>query len=52
MLNHDKNYAELCIENYFPEKIHSALSKQLINILMKFCTFKTFKIKHKNRKQR
>ena len=51
MLNHDKNYTELCIENYFPEKNHSTLSKQLTNILIKFCFSKTFKIKHKNRKQ-
>ena len=38
--NHYKNYTGLCIENYFPEKNHSALSKQLTNILIKFCTFK------------
>ena len=43
MFNHDKNYTELCIENYFSEKNHSALSKQLTNIVIKFCTFKTFR---------
>ena len=42
--NHDKDYSELCIENYFPEKIHSTLSKQLTNIVVKFCTFKTFRL--------
>ena len=26
-----------------PEKNHSTLSKQLPNILIKFCTFKTFR---------
>ena len=41
--NHDKNYAELCIENYFPEKNHSTLSKQLTNIFVKFCIFKTYR---------
>ena len=41
--NHDKNYTELRIENYIPEKNHSALSKQLANILIKFCTFKTLR---------
>ena len=34
-----------------PEKNHSSLLKQITNILIKFCTFETFKIKHKNRKQ-
>ena len=34
MFNHDKNYTELCIENYL---------KHFINILIKFCTFKTFR---------
>ena len=37
--NHDKNYTELCIKSYFPEKNHSTLSKQLTNILITFCTF-------------
>ena len=36
--NHNqKNNAELCIENYFPEKNHSTLSKQLPSILIEFC---------------
>ena len=43
MFDHDKNYAELCIENYVLEKNHSTLSKQLTNIFVKFCTFKTFR---------
>ena len=51
MLNHDKSYTELCIEDYFLEKNRSNLSKQLTNILIKFVFCKTFKIKHKNRKQ-
>ena len=42
-LNHDKNHTELYIKNYFPEKNHLALSKQLTNNLIKFCTFKTFR---------
>ena len=41
--NYDKDYTELCIENYFPEKNHSALSKELTIILINFCTFKTFR---------
>ena len=36
-------YTELCVENYFPEKNHSTLSKQLTNTVIKFCTFKTFR---------
>ena len=36
---HDKNYTELCIENYFAQKNHSALSKQLTTIFIKFLTF-------------
>ena len=45
MFNHDKNYTELCTENYFSEKNHSMLPKQLTNILVKFCTFKTFRLR-------
>ena len=41
--NHEKNDTRLCIENYFPEKNHWALPKQLTNILITFCTFKIFK---------
>ena len=44
----------MCIENYFPKKNHSALSKQLENIHIKFCTFKTFrtvKVNPENGKQ-
>ena len=43
IFNHDKNYTELCIENYIPEKNHLTLPKQLTNILIKLCTFKTFR---------
>ena len=34
--NHDTHYTELCIENYFPKKNHSTLSKQLTNIVVYF----------------
>ena len=43
MFNHDKNYTELCIENYIPEKNHATLPKRLTNILIKLCTLKTFR---------
>ena len=43
MFNYDKNYTELCIENYFFEKNHSTFSKQLTHILVKFRTFETFR---------
>ena len=43
MSNHHKNYTELCKENYFSEKNHSVLSKQLTNTLIKLCTLKMFR---------
>ena len=43
MFNHHEKYTELCIENYFSEKNHSTFSKQLINVFIKLCTFKTFR---------
>ena len=46
--NHDRNYTELCTENCFPEKNHSALSKQLTDILIKFCSFKKLDLLRSN----
>ena len=46
--NHDKNYTELCTKNYFPEKNHSNLSKQLTNILIRFLLLKRLDLLRSN----
>ena len=38
--DHDESHTELCLENYFPEKNLSTLSKQPKNILIKFSILK------------
>ena len=38
-----RNYTELTVVNYLPEKNHATLSKQLKNILINFSIFKMFK---------
>ena len=41
-----KNYTELRVENYLPEKSHSTLPKQLTNILIKLGILKMFRPVH------
>ena len=38
-----RNYTELLVANYFPEKNHPTLSKQLKNILQKFSISETLR---------
>ena len=38
-----RNHTELLVVNYFPEKNHPALSKQLKNVPIKFSISKTFR---------